>query len=476
LIDLIDFLRANAVVIVAISGLVTISGFMLLPLRHLFGRRRKPDRIEIVNPQALATAQAPAAPSQPVLTLTLEQFEDRLARREAEIRAELSQARIREHTLLKNELEELYRLKSDPEAAMEERRERMRDLDTRLQRESNEFGGAGLRAAQDALTRGDPSLADALFAEIEAQSERAVQASARAAFARGEIAEGGLRWADAARHYARAAELAPSIETLTKAHEFSWRSGDYPTAARLGEALAARARSQDDKTVLAEALNAHATTLNLIGRYEEAETYYREILELDRETIGTDTQTYSRHLSNLAHVYLVTGRFEEAEPLFREALKAAGTALGKAHPFYAQRLNNLGEVMRARHHYDEAEALYRRAIEIDAITVGRLHPSHSTHLNNLAETLMATGRDVEAEALLREAREIKAATLGKAHPYYAHVLTNLGVLYARLGRPDEAIAHLREAAQTRRRILGDTHPDTQRTLEQLEQVQLAGSG
>ena len=469
MIEFIEFLRTNAIVIVAISSSLTVLGFVLAPLRLFHRRRKRPDRVEIVNPEALnALRPAPVAPSQPIITLTLEQFEARLARREAEIRSELEHAHSTERTLLKNQLDELFRQKIDPEEAMQQGRARIQDLEARLQRESNELGGEGLRAAQDALAGGDASLADALFAEIEARTKSSVQSAARAAFARGEIAEGEVRWADAAKHFYRAANLDPTVETYFKAHEFAWRSGDYQFAGRFGEDLVALARKAGDKSTIAKALNAHATTLNLTGKRAEAEALFREILELDRETIGTAHPEYSKHVSNLAHVFLVTGRLDEAETLFREALEVAEGALGPGHQLYAQRLNNLAEAVRAKGRYDEAEALYRRALEIDLTTVGRMHPSHSTHLNNLAETLMAKGAFAEAEALLQEAEEIKAATLGKGHPYYAHVLNNLGHLFARLGRWDEARAAMRSALETREMILGGDHPDTVSSRESLE--------
>lgn len=174
--EVIDFLKSQAILLVAISASITILRVFVHPLRAFFTRMR-PSHVVITNPEVPAAVHAPA---QPTITLTLAQFEDRLARREAEIRAELGQAQPTNHIGLKNELEELFRLKTDPESAFEERNQRLRDLGARLERESDGLETGALQAAQSALAAGDPTLADGLFADIADKAGGAVQAAARA--------------------------------------------------------------------------------------------------------------------------------------------------------------------------------------------------------------------------------------------------------------------------------------------------------
>ena len=81
--DFLEFLRANYFIFVTVSALVTITGFLLFPLRWMFRHKKTPDKVIIANPEILDAARsAPAAPAEPVITLTLEQFEARIARRE----------------------------------------------------------------------------------------------------------------------------------------------------------------------------------------------------------------------------------------------------------------------------------------------------------------------------------------------------------------------------------------------------------
>ena len=87
-------------------------------------------------------------------------------------------------------------------------------LEALLERSGNDIGGDRIAQAKAALEKGDYSIADDIFAEIEARNTLAVQETARAAFGRGEIAEEQVRWADAATHYTRAADLDPTFDHI----------------------------------------------------------------------------------------------------------------------------------------------------------------------------------------------------------------------------------------------------------------------
>ena len=106
--------------------------------------------------------------------------------------------------------------RSDIEGALKERKTAIRDVDVLLTDASSEVSGERLQEARAALSKGDFSKADEIFAEIEASAQAAVQSAARAAYGRGEIAKEQIRWADAAAHYARAAGLDPTYDALLR--------------------------------------------------------------------------------------------------------------------------------------------------------------------------------------------------------------------------------------------------------------------
>ena len=72
------------------------------------------------------------------------------------------------------------------------------------------------------------------------------------------------------------------------------------------------------------------------------------------------------------------GRYKEAEPFYKRALAITEEELGTNHPHTASCLNNLVELYRAMGRYKEAEPLYLRALAILAQTLGQNHPNTKT--------------------------------------------------------------------------------------------------
>ena len=294
---------------------------------------KKPEKVEIANPEALAALiQTPAAPAEPIVTLTLDQFDARLVAREARVRARLEHADAKDRAVLQSQLDELTRQKADIDQSLEAERARIADLEARLTLEGNDLDADKLDAARAALETGDYSAADDLFAEIEARAAIAVQSAARAAFARGQIAEAEVRWADAATHYARAAGHEPTLDNLFKAREFAHRSGDYAAALGFGKAALKLTRDGEDQHALGKALNDHAALLKATGRYDAAEPLFRQAMQITGAALGKDHPDYATRLNNLAVLFAHQGRWADALPMAEKALAIWQAALGDQHP------------------------------------------------------------------------------------------------------------------------------------------------
>ena len=233
----------------------------------------------------------------------------------ADLEAELAEAAEAEKSQLRARIAELETQIANPDEALAEAQKRIADLEALLDSEANQIGADRIAEAKAALEQGDYSLADDIFAEIEAKNELAVQETARAAYGRGEVAEAEVRWGDAYTHYANAARLDPSFDNLCKAREFAWRVGNFTAAHRYGEDLLAFARQNGTQEQLASALNEHALTVKAQGRYSEAGGLYREAFEIGRDAIGEGHPEYAIHLNNLAGVLLKQDKPEEACPL-----------------------------------------------------------------------------------------------------------------------------------------------------------------
>ncbi len=329
---------------------------------------------------------------------------------------EMQAAHGEEKALLQAQIDELNNRLANLPQAFEEAQKRIASLENALEREGNEIGAEKLAEAKTAIENGDFSKADELFAKIETREKLAVERSARAAYARGEIAEQEIRWHDANKHFARAAKLDPCFETLIRAQKLSLAVGDYPSALSLSEE-AKKAAIAD----YGEESEQHAICLNNLGalyqkknQYKKAKTLYKKALLICKKMPEKNYSSIASSLNNLGTVYEDLGKPEKAEPLYKEALDIYNNDLKKSYP--AAILNNLAGIYLTNKQYKEAEPLYKQALQIQRELLGENHPETANGFNNLGGLYYRQGQYKEAEPFCKQGLEIFEAALGPDHP------------------------------------------------------------
>jgi tetratricopeptide (TPR) repeat protein len=203
----------------------------------------------------------------------------------------------------------------------------------------------------------------------------------------------------------------------------SYRPDDSFAHVGLGNALVDLGRYEEAETAYREAIRTdpdHATAHNNLGvalayldRYAEAETAYRE-------AIRTDPDHATAHYG-LGNALINLDRYAEAETAYREAIRI--------NPDYATAHYELGNALFDLDRYAEAETAYREAI--------RINPDYATAHNGLGNALIDLDRYAEAETACREAIRID--------PDYVQARNNLGTILAALGHYDDAKAEFEEA-------------------------------
>jgi tetratricopeptide (TPR) repeat protein len=112
--------------------------------------------------------------------------------------------------------------------------------------------------------------------------------------------------------------------------------------------------------------------------------------------------------NNLALSLQAQGKYAEAESLFRQVIEIDEKVLGKDHPDVATAYSNLALLLQAERKYAEAESLFRRAIEIDEKALGKDHPKVTTdyrNLNNLIALLRTMASEMAAAPASRPKEE-----------------------------------------------------------------------
>jgi len=174
-----------------------------------------------------------------------------------------------------------------------------------------------------------------------------------------------------------------------------------------------------------------------LGRYDEAELLFKQILKTDEALVGPNDPEVARSLINLAALYSAQGQYDKAEPLQKRALaiyektfgpnypKVAALRLGKAAtPF------NKGVDYAKKGQYGAAIASYKEAI--------RLKPDYAKAHNKLGWAYYKNSQYDKAEPHYKRALAIREKTLGPDHRRVANVLKNMAKLYREMGRDDEA--------------------------------------
>ena len=156
-------------------------------------------------------------------------------------------------------------------------------------------------------------------------------------------------------------------------------------------------------------------TLQELGKLEEAEASYRQVIALKPDLLEAH--------NNLGATLQELGKFEEAEASYRQAIALK--------PDFALAHNNLGATLQELGKFEEAEASYRQAIA--------LKPDFAKALLNLGNTIKNLGRErlEEAEALIKQAIALK--------PDFALAHNNLGGTLKELGKLEEAATSVRQA-------------------------------
>ncbi len=258
-------------------------------------------------------------------------------------------------------------------------------------------------------------------------------------------------------HGERHFDVAESLNTLALTLDEAGRPKDAEPYFRRLLAMRDVLRTNDPNQHLETAVLSNlGGSLREQNRFDEAEKYLRECLEIRRKTLKGDHPRLALIISKLGGVFTDAERYREAEPLLREGLAMRQRLHGENHPNVANSYSNLGHALVGLGRLDEAERAYRNAIDVDRKLFGDRNRTVAIDLRNLARLIRKQGRDAEAEPMLRESLLINRKHAPPGHPSTTFALLYLGELLSDTGRAREAEPLLREASAIRQKRYADT--------------------
>ncbi len=214
---------------------------------------------------------------------------------------------------------------------------------------------------------------------------------------------------------------------------------------RAAELLATATASLTDETRVSPAgasiLNMRAIVARRLERFEEAEAYSRESIEVVTRIFGDDNPNTLTLRANHAVLLESLGRLEEAEALHLAVLELREQTLAPGHPDVASSWSNLTLLRSKRGHHEGAIDAGRRAYELSHEALGPEHPS--THISRAGLGVALMRSEVPANVERAELHLIAAlrgleAALGSDHGAVIRTRAYLVELYgpARLDRPE----------------------------------------
>ncbi|RYP93273.1 hypothetical protein DL770_000648 [Monosporascus sp. CRB-9-2] len=221
----------------------------------------------------------------------------------------------------------------------------------------------------------------------------------------------------------------------------------------------------------------HPDTLKSVGklalachaqsRFPEAKALGLRAMEAQKRILGEDDPETLSTMSHLAMTYSDLSQWKEAEELELQTMELRKRILGVEHPDTLVGMSNLVYLYNCQGWWKQAEELGKQTITARKNVLGVEHPDTLLSIGNLAHTYNNQGRYQEAEELLVQVMNIRIRVLGKDHPHTLSSMSNLGVSYHNQGRWDEAEAIQSQVVAARKALLGPEHFSTLTSMAHL---------
>ena len=238
----------------------------------------------------------------------------------------------------------------------------------------------------------------------------------------------------------------------------------------LGTALEQRKKLYGpDHRFVAESLTASALLRANQAKYEEAEKFARDGLEMSKRHLSASHPSVARATFALGKVLEDRGKYDQSFPVLEEAVRLQSRPGGVTADLAAS-FSELANSHFYAGHYDISESLNQRVLTIDRQLYGERHPLVADTLINLGAIQFQKGNYTESEKFNRQALDIVQSWYGKVHPETADAMTILGQSLTYQKRFDEAADLLQQSLAILEHVYGPVHPRVAFALNELGNV------
>lgn len=208
------------------------------------------------------------------------------------------------------------------------------------------------------------------------------------------------------------------------------------------------------------------------GEYDSSLYLFEKALKLSLAAPVKRPFHIASNYNSLGEIYRKKGNLKRAIENYDKALDMLGdNPTGKSLAKQAVCFNNIGVVCQEQSEYKEALGYFMRAYDIRK----KYFPSDETSLgmsyNNIGNAYYFLKLYADALFYYHEALKVYKRTLPPQHPKFASTCNNIGATYDDQGRYNDALAFYNDAAAIYRHIYPASHPNVIKIEDNILRVQ-----
>jgi tetratricopeptide (TPR) repeat protein len=259
--------------------------------------------------------------------------------------------------------------------------------------------------------------------------------------------------------FAASLQRSPKASAYERANA-AYVAQDYDEAEVLAVQAANQARklSPPNTKAVVEALELAGLSAQAAIQYPRAMQHFREAEKF--ADIKRNSEEWARLQDAIADLLFAEGKFSDAETLYRRVIELRTRVLGPEHPDTLASRNRLIYALNEEEEHDKAIAEARQVVALREKILGYEHPDTLLSRYNLANAFYHKGKYAEAEQLYRVVVSLDENVIGPEHRRTLAARIGLANALNDQGKYGEAIASYRDVIRVDEKVYGPEHPVT----------------
>ncbi|CAF1234402.1 unnamed protein product [Rotaria sordida] len=204
--------------------------------------------------------------------------------------------------------------------------------------------------------------------------------------------------------------------------------------------------------------------------YESSLKWFNKSLNIDMQILKQNDPCIANTHNSIANVYLTKGNYEQALESYNKALKIFQYSFGEDDLHVALCLNNIGVVYQQLKQYSKAINHYQNALTIRKNHLPDNHADLGASYNNIGIMHRHLGHSDQALEQYNRALKIYKVSLPSNHTDVAMTLENIGIVYEEKGNWKQALSYYEEASTIYCEAFSSTHPNVVQIKQSIQRV------